>query len=93
MRQRTYSIEWDKEAAKQFKKITDQALKDRILDVVEHTLAVDPHVGKPLTLAFKGVRSYRMGRLRILYKAYPDRLVIVILRIEHRRDVYRHPLN
>jgi len=88
-RKASYSIEWGSEAAKQFKKIKDAGLKDRILDVIENEIARDPLVGKPLTFVFKGARSYRMGRLRILYKQYKERLVIVVLKVEHRKNVYR----
>ena len=89
MRGKRYSIEWGNEAAKQFKKIKDLELKRRILDVIEDEIAKDPLVGKPLKFVFKGTRSYRLGRLRILYKQYKNRLVIVVLSVEHRKSVYQ----
>lgn len=89
MREEVYSVEWARQAAKQFEKIKDDALKGRILDVIENEIAKDPLIGKPLAFVFKGVRSYRLGRLRILYKPYKDRLVVVVLRVEHRGSVYR----
>lgn len=89
MRKKAYSIEWGRQAARQFKKIKDHALKERILEIIENEIAGDPLIGNPLTFVFKGVRSYRVGRLRVLYKQYKDRLVIVILSVEHRKSVYR----
>jgi len=89
MREEVYSIAWETAAAKQFKKIRDSGLKARILDVIESKIAKDPLIGKPLTFVFKGVRSYRLGHLRILYKPYKERLVIVVLKVEHRKTVYR----
>ena len=89
MRRHFYTIEWTSRAQKQFRKITDEKLKQRIIEIIENEIASDPLIGKPLTLGFKGIRSYRIGRLRILYKPYKAKLIIVILRIEHRKSVYR----
>jgi mRNA-degrading endonuclease RelE of RelBE toxin-antitoxin system len=89
MRKNVYVIEWAPQAARQFRKIKDSALKQRILAVLEDEIARDPLIGKPLTFVFKGVRSYRLGRLRILYKPYKERLVVVVLRVEDRKRVYR----
>lgn len=89
MRRHIYTIEWTSCARRQFHKITDEKLKQRIIEILEKEIAHDPLIGKPLALVFKGARSYRVGRLRILYKQYKAKLVIVILRIEHRKSVYR----
>jgi len=89
MRERIYTIEWSSQAEKQFNKIDDKKLKEKILEIIEHEIAQNPLSGKPLMEPFKDVRSYRVGRLRILYKPYADRLIIVVLRVEHRKDVYR----
>jgi len=89
MRKKVYSIEWHREAAKQFKKIKESKLREQILNILENEIAKDPMVGKPLTLICKGMRSYRLGQLRILYRPYKDRLVVVVLKIEHRKGVYR----
>ena len=89
MRQRHYKVEWESTAAKQWQKIKEQKIKDHLLDIIENEIAVDPLAGKPLAGPFKGVRSYRSGILRILYKFYSGRLVIVILEISHRKEVYR----
>jgi len=89
MREHYYKIEWHPNAERQFKKIKEQNLKDQILEIIEFQIARDPLIGKPLTGAFLGTRSFRLGVLRILYKFYKDRLIIVILSVEHRRQVYR----
>ena len=88
MRRRSYTVQWEAAASRSFRKIKDQPLKDHVLSIIETEIAVDPLAGKPLTGPFKGVRSYRTGVLRILYKFYANRLVIVILNIDHRKNVY-----
>ena len=37
----------------------------------------------------QGVRSYRVGMYRILYEVFQDRLVVYVVDIRHRGDVYR----
>lgn len=89
MNKKIYTIEWHRQAAKTFEKISDQKLKEYILHVLKNVLAHDPMAGKSLEGSFKGTRSYRMGVIRIIYKIYKDRLVLIVLNITHRRDVYR----
>lgn len=89
MRQNSYTIEWTPQALKQFKDIRNTELSTKILDVIEHDLALNPLIGKPLCEPFQGARSYRVGKLRIIYKFYKDRLVIVVLRVDHRKNVYK----
>jgi mRNA interferase RelE/StbE len=46
-------------------------------------------VGKPLRGELAGIWSARRGTYRILYRVLDGSREIVVLRIEHRRDVYR----
>ncbi|WP_323672334.1 type II toxin-antitoxin system RelE/ParE family toxin [Candidatus Poriferisodalis multihospitum] len=45
--------------------------------------------GKPLSRSLSGHRSARRGDYRIVYKVNDDASVVVIHRVQHRRDVYR----
>lgn len=51
------------------------------------TLADDQETGKPLAGPLKGIRSLRVGDQRILYEC--GRNAIVVLTVNHRREVYR----
>jgi len=57
----------------------------RTLDDLEH----DPFQGKPLKGELKGCYSYRVGDYRILYRVYRDRLLVIVIDIGHRRDIYK----
>ena len=46
-------------------------------------------VGKPLKRELAGVQSARRGTYRILYRVNEDEHKVVVLRIDHRREVYR----
>lgn len=45
--------------------------------------------GKPLVGELRGMRSVRRGDYRIIYEVDDDAKVVVIHRVQHRRDVYR----
>lgn len=46
-------------------------------------------VGKPLQRELAGYRSARRGGYRIVYRIHESEHRIVVVRIEHRSDVYR----
>ena len=46
-------------------------------------------IGKPLTGRLEGLRVARRGDYRIIYEIREDEWVVVIHRVQHRRDVYR----
>lgn len=52
-------------------------------------LAQNPHQGKPLKGELKGRYSYRVGTYRIIYLIEYNQLVILVIDIGHRREVYR----
>jgi mRNA interferase RelE/StbE len=82
-----YRIEIKKSAVKELNKLQPQDLKIIIQKIQD--LADDPRPTgcKKLT----GDEKYRIrsGQYRILYKIEDDVLVIYIVKIAHRRDVYR----
>lgn len=46
-------------------------------------------LGKPLLGELEGLRSARRGDYRIIYQILEDEQVVLIHRVQHRRDVYR----
>ena len=51
-------------------------------------LREDPERGKPLQMTLQGLRSYRTGDYRIVYRAVATRIEILVIAIGHRREVY-----
>jgi len=50
----------------------------------------DPRqIGEPLQGTLVGLWRYRVGDYRIICTLEHDRLVVLVLRIGHRRDVYK----
>jgi mRNA interferase RelE/StbE len=65
----------------------DPGTRNKVRAAVDE-LAKDPLQGKPLSFTLKGLRSWRTGDWRIIYRAEAERVVLVVVTIGHRRDVY-----
>lgn len=59
-------------------------------DFITTALIQNPQrVGKQLRFELDGVWSARRGTYRVLYRINEDAHEVIVLRIEHRNDVYR----
>ena len=65
----------------------DKPTARRILEKIERDLAAHPDAGLPLSGDFRGFFRYRIGDYRVIYAKTSDGILIV--RISHRKDVYR----
>lgn len=61
-----------------------------VIEFVTGSLVANPRrVGKPLTRELRGKYAARRGAFRIVYTIDDAELLITVLRVEHRADVYR----
>ena len=81
-----YNILYKKSVERDLKKL-GKSDAQRILDQLEAELSKKPDAYPVLKGEFAGLRKYRVGDYRIIY-ALIDKEVVV-LRIGHRKDVYR----
>ncbi|OGX41647.1 MAG: hypothetical protein A3C53_08740 [Omnitrophica WOR_2 bacterium RIFCSPHIGHO2_02_FULL_68_15] len=65
----------------------DKPLAARLIRTLEAALSENPRAGEPLHGEFHGLFKYRAGDYRVVYALVPDG--VLVLRIRHRRDVYR----
>lgn len=83
-----YEVEVSRTAEKQLRKLA-RADQERVVRRIL-LLAEDPFPpGTRKLTGYDDVYRVRVGRYRILYSVSRHRLVIVILKIGHRRDAYR----
>ena len=85
----SYSTELLPDAAEWVRKCRDKALRLRIERKI-HQLGENPRPAGCVMLA--GVQNrwrIRVGDYRIVYTILDDRLVVLIIEIDHRRDIYR----
>jgi mRNA interferase RelE/StbE len=78
------------DAARQFYERAEAGLQRR-LDRCFASLATNPRTHpniKPLKGSFAGRWRYRIGDYRVIYRIEENRRVVIVLLIEHRKDVY-----
>ncbi|MXX62132.1 MAG: type II toxin-antitoxin system RelE/ParE family toxin [Holophagales bacterium] len=83
----SYSIKIKGSAAKTLRRI-DARERTRLVAAIDR-LAREPSAGAALKGEFGGLRRLRVGRYRIIYEAFHEELTILVVRIGHRREVYR----
>ena len=66
----------------------EPGLFPKIIEVLE-SLRRNPFQGKVLKGELIGRYSYRVGSYRVIYKLHKGELLVLVLDIGHRRDVYR----
>mgnify|MGYP005635032611 CR=1 FL=1 len=76
-----------KKVAEKFLKKLDKENQNRILKKLKQ-LKNNPELGKPLIGNLSGLWALRIGKYRILYQIFKDKLIIVILDIGHRKNIY-----
>jgi mRNA interferase RelE/StbE len=65
-----------------------EAVAAAVIEFMTGPLVVNPRrVGKRLRRELAGIWSARRGTYRVLYRINDDPREVVVLRIEHRRDV------
>jgi len=83
-----YSVRWDTEALEDLSEL-DRADAKRIVKKVESHLVKDPlALGKPLVGNLRGLYRYRIGDYRVLYQVIKEEIVIEVVAVGHRKDVY-----
>lgn len=61
----------------------------RIVEAIE-SLAENPRpIGATKLRGFRNIYRIRVADYRVVYEIHDDRLVVLVIRVGHRRDVYR----
>jgi mRNA interferase RelE/StbE len=88
--ERPAHVEFDRDAAKELRKLGASARRT-ILRYLRERIATadDPRrFGKPLAGELAGLWRYRIGDYRLIATFEDDRLIVLVLRVAHRREVY-----
>lgn len=87
----SYRIEFIEEALKSLRK-TDSTGRKQILKYLSQVLVrVDDLrlLGKALTGNYSGLWRYRTGHFRIICKINDEKLVILVVKVALRKEIYR----
>ncbi len=84
----TYTVKWDGDALEDLSSL-GKAEAIRIVKKIESHLVKDPlNLGKPLSGNLASLYRYRIGDYRVIYQIFKNELIVVVVRVGHRKDVY-----
>lgn len=77
------------ESAKKLLRKVEALYAKKIMERID-LLQVDPrHHGSIKMSGFQNTYRTRVGKYRIVYEIYDDKVLVMIVNIDHRKDVYR----
>lgn len=86
----TYRIEMTAAAKKALTDLLPESVAIACWEFIRGPLAENPRrVGKPLRGQLEGRYSARRGEFRVIYRIFDERVVVRVIHIAHRRDMYR----
>jgi mRNA interferase RelE/StbE len=84
-----YQIKFKDSAKKEFAKL-EKDLQVRIYNFLQNRISKDPHLLKePLLGNKKGLWKYRVGSYRLICHILNEELIVLVVAIGHRREVYQ----
>ncbi len=84
----TYRIEWKRSAEKELRKLSRDVIPRIIAAVADLSANPTPEGVRKLAGSESSYRI-RVGDYRIVYSVFHDVLVVEIVRVGHRKEVYR----
>jgi mRNA interferase RelE/StbE len=82
-----YRVRFTREAKKKIEKL-DESIKKIVQKAID-SLAQNPYKGKPLSHELAGLYSCRTSDYRIIYKNEEGQLIIIVITVGHRREIYK----
>ncbi len=86
-----WRIEFDSQAESDLRKI-DREIQRRILRYLREKIATekDPRrFGAPLRRELSGMWKYRLGDYRLICRIEDNKVVVYVIRVGHRKDIYK----
>ena len=89
MTSRRYTVLLSPGAKRAIERDLPEAVATAVVDFLYGPLAEDPHrVGRPLRFQLEGYWSARRGQYRVIYSIHDTEVLVRVVRISHRADVY-----
>ncbi len=85
----SYKVKIKNSAQKEIRKLPSKELRDSIVDIIDG-LYINPIPDDSKKIkGSNNVYRIRQGAYRIVYQIYENELLILVIRVRHRKDVYR----
>jgi mRNA interferase RelE/StbE len=86
----TYTVQWARKTVKQLDKLNRTAQKKIVLAVTKLSRNSRPHGAKSLVTR-PGEYRIRTSDYRVVYEIHGDQLIVLVVAVAHRREVYQIP--
>ena len=86
-----WTVEYSAKALKALRRI-DKSTQQRIVDYMDERVATHPHpltLAKPMVGEWKGYWRYRVGDYRLICTIEDHKMVILVIELGHRSEIYR----
>ena len=83
-----YKLLFDDKVTKDLKNV-DKSWQKKILEAIKTKLIEDPYIGKKLVGDLSSYYRYRVNDYRVIYEILEDEIILVVIKIKHRKDVYK----
>lgn len=85
----SYKVEIKNSAQKEIRKLPSKELRNRVIGIIEG-LYVNPIPEDAKKIkGSNNIYRIRQGVYRVVYQLYKDTLIVVVIRVRHRKDVYK----
>ncbi len=85
----SYKIKIKGSAQKEIRKLSSKELRDKVVDIINNLYTNPlPDESKKIK-GSNNVYRIRQGTYRIIYQIYKNELLIIVIRVRHRKDAYR----
>ena len=83
----TFSLQIKTSAARELARI-DKPQRMRLIEAIDR-LTENPYRGQKLKGELTGLRRIRVGDCRVIYEIDAGKLIVLVIRVGHRREIYR----
>lgn len=87
---KVYKVEFSESCCLKYFNKLPKNIKEQIISYLKFNLSQSPkEIGDPLKGKLTGYWRARVGNYRIIYTVEEDVLVVLVVKIGHRKDVYK----
>ncbi len=84
----SYNVELTRTAEKQLRRIAKRD-RNRLVEAIRGLADRPRPNGARKLQGYDDVYRIRVGQYRVVYEVFDDRMVVIVLKVGHRKDIYK----
>jgi mRNA interferase RelE/StbE len=85
----SYNVKIKNSAQKEIRKLPSKELRDKVISII-NDLYINPIPDEAKKIkGSNNIYRIRQGTYRIVYQLYKNELLIMVIRVRHRKDAYK----